>query len=168
MSKFQPNTLEAKYALNDRTPCVDPEKLEDALPHGSGIDMDWKFEVCQNGNIFCHNSYHGMDEGGMYDGWQDFYVKIFRHRQDVVRKLEWCGVERIQVHHFKNDIDFYICFTGQRLKRSWTYGLRDYLEETVHYCLTEAKIVDPRCPVYQLVAQGPPLEPPTKELKPQV
>lgn len=45
--------------------------LHEDLPHGSGIDADWVFEVRSNGTLRCSNSYHRHGESG-YDGWMPF------------------------------------------------------------------------------------------------
>ena len=51
--------------------------LTDILPHGSGIDAAWRIERKKNGSIVASSSYHGMNENGFYDGWQDFSVTIY-------------------------------------------------------------------------------------------
>lgn len=58
------------------------EALLDRLPHGSGIDADWKITVepvaygfTKNKGGFtvvCANGYHAMDHAGGYAGWLDF------------------------------------------------------------------------------------------------
>lgn len=49
--------------------------LKDNLPHGSGIDCDWKIQVLKNGTIKCFNSFTCYSEG-MIDGHQDFYLVV--------------------------------------------------------------------------------------------
>lgn len=49
------------------------EYLLDVLPHGSGIDSDWHIIVKDN-KVIANNSYHAMDEYGMYTDWIDFKV----------------------------------------------------------------------------------------------
>lgn len=112
--------------------------LLDALPHGSGIDCTWDVEVLKNGNVVFRNSYHGMDEGGYYDGWQDFSVVIFCHQRDVLNPLR-DGVTT-QVLYRKGDLDFRLEFNGGTTRKSWAYGLKDYLYETIGYALSEAGI----------------------------
>jgi hypothetical protein len=113
-----------------------------ALPHGSGIDADWSFNVLKNGNVELYCSYHGMDEHGFYDGWQDFKVRLFRHTKNKLNQLR---DGRQQVLYKVGDWDFSVHFTGYRnaRNRSWGYGLLDYLGETIHYALSEAKIISP-------------------------
>ena len=92
------------------------EDLAGVLPHGSGIDADWTIEYRGN-YIIARNSYHCMDENGMYDGWQDFSI--------VIEKDEYKGKyqNNIRLHfhngHYKAD----------------KYMLRDYLEDIIYYCL---------------------------------
>ena len=53
------------------------ENIVELLPHGSGIDTDWLlWGRLRNRNVVCICSYHGMDEHGSYDGWQDFKVVL--------------------------------------------------------------------------------------------
>jgi hypothetical protein len=122
------------------------EQLEEVLPHGSGIDSSWHFDRLKNGSIICSCSYHGMDQNGMYDGWQDFYVKLFSHKKDRLNPLFGPSLGKVQVLHRKGDIDFSVHFTGYRhsSSKSWMYGLKDYLEESIHYALSEAKILTNR------------------------
>lgn len=50
-------------------------QLIDLLPHGSGIDSDWKYEIGRK-EIKLFNSYLFMDEFGGYDGWTEFTVSV--------------------------------------------------------------------------------------------
>ena len=53
-------------------------QLIDKLPHGSGLDSDWRinYEKSQPDRIQLYTSYHAMDENGFYDGWIDFTLTI--------------------------------------------------------------------------------------------
>ena len=51
------------------------EILLDVLPHGSGIDCKWEFDVTDK-YVYCTNSFHVMNDNGMYCGYIDFTVKI--------------------------------------------------------------------------------------------
>lgn len=54
-------------------------ELLKVLPHGSGIDSDWKFSEFPMGSpdtIECYNSYHVLDGSGYYAGWIDFTVTL--------------------------------------------------------------------------------------------
>ena len=87
----------------------------DNLPHGSGIDYDWMAEKLGNGKIKAHNAYHAMDENGFYCRVFDFSV-TFRPSDpgDFRLMFHGCNPEKV----------------------SCGLGLRDYLEETIHYCIT--------------------------------
>jgi hypothetical protein len=115
-----------------------------ALPHGSGIDAKWTHRTLKNGNVELYCSFHGMDENGFYDGWQDFKVKLFRHTQDKLNKLNGSSEGKVQVLHRAGQWDYSVHLTGYRQSRntSWGYGLRDYLSELVDYALGEAKVID--------------------------
>lgn len=85
------------------------------LPHGSGIDCKWETDENRKYFLFT-NSFHAMNEHGMYDGYCDFTLKVSR---DNVR-------------------DFQLTFQGAKshyLNRK--YQLRDYLEETLGYALEQ-------------------------------
>ena len=112
---------------------ITEERLLDILPHGSGIDCDWTFDRCQNGTIRCRNSYHVMDEHGSYCGYYDFTVHIFAHKSDERRELIGLCAGQVQIVHRKGDIDFRI--TSRMRERGNTYGLRDYLNESIGYAL---------------------------------
>lgn len=58
------------------------EYLLEVLPHGSGIDGDWSFDIIDKA-IFCRNSYHRMDGYGYYCGWIDFTIKIKADYRDM-------------------------------------------------------------------------------------
>ena len=116
-----------------------------SLPHGSGIDAKWTHKTFKNGNVELYCGYHGMDENGFYDGWQDFKVKLFRHTKDKLNKLSGPCLGKTQVLYRTGDWDYSVHFTGYRnaRNRSWGYGLLDYLSETIQYALSEAKIISP-------------------------
>jgi len=44
------------------------------LPHGSGIDSEWRIEHREDTTFCCYNSYHAMDVNGMYCGHVGFMV----------------------------------------------------------------------------------------------
>ena len=62
------------------------EALLEVLPHGSGIDYDWRIE--SNGkDLICTNGWHYMNENGMYcDSW-DFQVVIKSGVRDMWGKI---------------------------------------------------------------------------------
>jgi hypothetical protein len=112
--------------------------LDDALPHGSGIDCGWTFNRQKNGSIVARNSFHLMDEHGFYIGYQNFFIKLFEHKN---RKLHKLFDGTFQIIHDIGDIDFTLCFSGYRQTCNSVCGLREYLEDTIHHCLTEANIL---------------------------
>ena len=84
------------------------------LPHGSGIDSEWDVCVTEKHYRFTC-SYHCMNDGGYYDGWQDFTV--------LVPKGTW--------ENFK------LQFNAPR-KEKYIWLLRDYLEDIIVMALREA------------------------------
>ena len=113
------------------------ELMED-LPHGSGIDCEWLVDFKSDGLPVFHNSWHGMNNDGYYDGYADFSVRITRHKKDVINDL--CGPfeGKKQIVYRKGDLDFMVQFAKDAPRgRSWFYGLKDYLEDTIGYFLGE-------------------------------
>lgn len=51
------------------------QELLAMLPHGSGLDGEYKLSV-QKEKIVITMQYHAMDENGFYDGWIDFTMTI--------------------------------------------------------------------------------------------
>lgn len=92
---------------------INEETLFKVLPHGSGIDCDWRFERTKQ-SIRAYNSFHCMDEIGYYDGYQNFVV-IFPNSDP---------------HNFR------LQFTGNR-RGERKYHLREYLEDTIYWALKE-------------------------------
>ena len=72
--------------------------LLDVLSHGAGIDADWGFDYTDKG-IFCYNSYHRMNEGGMYVEWIDFQVKIYIGHRTIDGKIDFRLSGRFGKHH---------------------------------------------------------------------
>lgn len=90
------------------------------IPHGSGIDGDWRVTRTKSGKWKFSNFYHGMDEVGYYDGYADF---------------------SIIVDPFDSG-DFRITFHGGGFRhKSWFYGLSEYFgdmfAEWIHSCILE-------------------------------
>jgi hypothetical protein len=147
-------------------------RLVDILPHGSGIDAEWQIEQLRNGNVVANCSYHGMDEHGYYDGWQDFKIVIhpipiadkcpqcdgkgFRLLHDIAKirgvdvtsidrdslHVEWIGQYAFRCNACRSDynpqiLDFRLNSVGGLVRRSWAFGLRDYLVDTIHYALSD-------------------------------
>lgn len=93
--------------------------LLEMLPHGSGINCDWRFWWLKNNSLVCSNSYHCMNEHGYYDGYADFSIKISPLKSLHSFKLQFHG----KTAHAKNK----------------QYQLREYLEDTICYALPDNK-----------------------------
>lgn len=90
------------------------------LPHGSGIDCDWKFDWFDNGNVAVRNSYHCMNDVGYYDGWADFTLRI---------------AEKKPMQEFR------LQFNGAAARRSARRNmLREYLEDSLSDALPDVTI----------------------------
>lgn len=131
---------------------IDDKYMEFAggLPHGSGIDLDWNVSET-NQYVYFGNSYHCMDDNGMYDGWQDFSIRIervlFDHYADAVKKANTykyepaveTAKERVNVLFGIMAENFALKFNnGDRLARK--YFLRDYLEDAVNWSILNMKV----------------------------
>lgn len=87
--------------------------LLNSLPHGSGIDYDWSFEYLKNGKIQGFNSYHAMNEYGMYCHIYDFMVTLH-----ITHKFT-LTFERVNL--IKGCKEYACC----------GYDLRSYLSDTI-------------------------------------
>jgi hypothetical protein len=112
-------------ASESKPPAYDVDTVVDALreilPHGSGIDCEWTFNVLLNGKIRASNSYHCMTEHGFYNGYADFTLTFSVYKSLRAFSLSFNGK------------------TAQYLNKK--YILRDYLEETVYEFLPADKSV---------------------------
>ena len=114
-------------------PTVSEERLQEVLPHGSGIDADWVIETCKNGTVVAHNSFHNMNDNGMYCGWTDFKVRVFRCTKDKIVPLFGPCDGQSQVVYRKGDIHMQVVCSNRGV-------LRDYLWEMIDCCLSDAEI----------------------------
>lgn len=120
MKAFNP-AFDLADGLNARAE-VNRELIEHVLlailPHGSGIDCDWRFDWFANGKVKASNSYHCMTEHGVYDGYADFSI--------VFPTMQPFGAFRLAFHgktaHYK----------------ARRYDLRDYLESTIFHAVGES------------------------------
>ena len=97
------------------------DRLREILPHGSGIDCKWGFEVLTNGKIKASNSFHCVNENGYYDGYADFTLTF-----DVTKSLR----------------AFRLVFNGRVAQyKNRQYMLRDYLEDSIYDALPADKSV---------------------------
>lgn len=125
------------------------EELSKLLPHGSGIDATWKIEHLVNLTFRCDNSYHAMDQNGMYCGWVDFSVVFDAHTNnfDVTVNQEDIGAiakeydideknateEELEEWN-ENNACPYLGDLDEYIYEGVSYSLEDYsLRETVKY-----------------------------------
>ena len=97
------------------------EKLVDELPHGSGLDCNWYYDVPSSSNtVRLSNSYHCMKENGYHDGYADFTLIV-----DCLPDIQ-------NLHGFR------LQFNGRESQKlNYKYGLREYLEETFGWALAD-------------------------------
>ena len=94
---------------------ITEKKLNEILPHGSGIDCDWVFNEQKN-YWKCENAFHCMDENGFYVGYADFSIIIPK----------------------KKPLDFRLHFHGARAHYLNNRNmLRDYLVVTIDWSLRD-------------------------------
>jgi len=105
---INPHTLETVKAVSYNT-------FIDFLPHGSGIDGNWHFELLTNGRIVAHNSYHAMDQWGGYWGWIDFSATLQIDPQ----------FGTISLINVRNHADYVPSFLGGHREQA------DYLYQTI-------------------------------------
>ena len=92
------------------------DELKKALPSGSGIDYDWEIEE-RGKYVYATNAYHYMNEDGFYDGVLPFTIRL---PKDDMRNF---------------DLHFHVNGAGRyRVNKG---GVREYLEDTIHYYLFE-------------------------------
>ena len=89
------------------------EKIEQILPHGSGINDDW--DICNRENFWeCKNFWDCINNDGYYDGFIDFTVRIYKNENR----------------------EFRIFINGNRShNKNKKYHIKEYLEDTIHYVL---------------------------------
>lgn len=116
--------------------------VDNILPHGGGINYDWSISAPKNGRyVYFKNRYDIMSEYGIYIGYQDFSVKVDRFELDYIL-AHWhftqpSATETAVYLLRKMATDFTLQFNGLRHFADY-YGLRDYLEDTIYYCLQYA------------------------------
>ncbi len=55
---------------------MENKNLVSVLPHGSGIDYDWNFEVESSDTVLAKNGWHYMNQNGYYLGCVDFSIRL--------------------------------------------------------------------------------------------
>ena len=132
-----------KLGHSCRLAAITDEALINALPHGCGIDSTWIVERFRSGAVLCKNSFHLMDGNGFYDGWQDFAVRLYPVKVNLIRRLSGVMAGKYQVVQKRGDVGFDVMLCGYRIKRRSADGLKDCLEEVISFDLSEADIVTP-------------------------
>lgn len=89
--------------------------LAEALPHGSGIDAQWRVNQRSKNVFVFHNSYHRMNENGMYCGWRDFAVVVSRAPKSKFVELKGPCEGRCQITTIKGDWGYRITGLSGRL-----------------------------------------------------
>lgn len=56
---------------------MENKNLVSVLPHGSGIDYDWTFDVESGDTVVAKNGWHYMNPNGYYLGCIDFYIRLY-------------------------------------------------------------------------------------------
>lgn len=101
--------------------------LNKLLPHGSGIDCEWKYSFHNNGNITCKNEYHAMNDAGYYIKWIPISIKFFRYKKNVYH-ISYKNCNDVQIDEKKDELDFKIYAPSQDY---YAYNLKDYLYQTM-------------------------------------
>lgn len=112
------------------------EFLIDTLPHGSGINCEWSINAPKNGRyVYFSNSYHCMNEGGYYVGYQDFSIVfplcMFDQVVDKCRYIDKSHVTAV----IKLIADMFTLQFNNGQYLADKYMLRDYLTDTVYHAL---------------------------------
>lgn len=112
---------------HNAVPVVDVHQLAELLPHGSGIDGNWRIVARKNGDLVVYGEYHAMNEHGMYCGWRNFRFTIVRVKRDVRNPL--CGpcLGKTQIVHRAGDIILDVFVGGGDAK--------DYLYDSVYWAV---------------------------------
>ncbi len=103
--------------MNNKEITID--QLLESLPYGSGFDAKWNHDhTFKNGKLLITSGYHNMNEHGYYDGWTNLRLTI--NLDDLLGfRLQLSGKKRYTQRHD-----------------------RDYLEETIHYTLSQLLDLD--------------------------
>jgi hypothetical protein len=105
-------------------------KIVDLLPHGAGIDCDWQWEVGPWQDLEFYNSYHRMNDSGMYCDWIDFKVQLKAERHTRLRQLKGPCLDKVQICESVNDLNIVVSGFGRH------QDIGDWVYEGVHYSLT--------------------------------
>lgn len=100
------------------------ELLDEVLPHGSGIDAEWRYDAADYPQFITAScEFHAMDEYGGYVGWVPFHVTIpvdmtyvrevdveLDVDKDEVEMLEKCGVYADLLLDYLNDTIYFALY----------------------------------------------------------
>ena len=93
------------------------QALLNNLPHGSGIDDRWSFQICRD-SVRLYNAYHCMTDNGFYDGWANFVIII--SKDALLREMNQSIAN-----------SFKLQFIGRHSQYlAQKYFLREYLTDT--------------------------------------
>ena len=93
------------------------QALLDNLPHGSGINDNWNYDISST-SIRLYNGFHCMDDNGFYDDWSNFVLIVSK---DALLRGEYVVISN----------SFKLQFIGRHSQYlAQKYFLRDYLTDT--------------------------------------
>jgi len=114
------------------------------LPHGSGIDSEWRIEHREDTTFCCHNSFHAMDVNGMYCGYVGFMVVFDALTKEFVVEVSAEDIKFIYADYEEEG--------GEESNAPYLDDLDEYLYQTLdasleYYCVQESIkfIRDSRC-----------------------
>lgn len=108
------------YTPGHKPPVVDLAELAKVLPHGSGINGDWRLYVRSNGDVAVTGGYHMTNEYGDYCNWKRFKFVLGRaHRTKYVPLLGPCAGQ-YQITHIRGNV-YFRAFSGGGESRNYLY-----------------------------------------------
>lgn len=92
------------------------DRVEKALETCTGSGLSFvEFDTFKNGNVKVLGDYHCMTEHGHYDGYVRFTITV-------------------------SEKTFRLTFNKNDKYKAQKYGLREYLDDTIYYALSENKV----------------------------
>ncbi len=126
LNKDNKNTIFASNGGLQKIVANLEEEIVKMLPHGSGIDCDWKVNQVKDLTFDCHNSYHAIDQNGCYCGYVDFIVRIDLLTKDF--DVEVCEQD---IEAIIGDYDEYIDGDDVETNAPYLDDLDEYLYQSV-------------------------------------
>lgn len=107
------------------------DRLLQALPHGSGIDLDpeildIKYQGDRITMIAFRSDFHHMNDHGYYDGWTEHTVRVYP---------DWDGFRLVITGRNRNDIKSY-------LYETWDHALRLSASDIVRRSRIDGEPID--------------------------